>query len=70
MYSRADHLEVPVLDTEKAKEFFSIFGWKDHYMDFEPGRYTLVNGEGENPVSFGCVGSSPTGGTNFSFFGS
>ena len=54
MYNRPNHLEIPVLDTEKAKEFFSIFGWKDHYMDFEPGRYTLVNGpEGDNPVSFG-----------------
>lgn len=53
MYSRADHLEVPVLDTEKAKEFFSIFGWKEYYMDFEKGKYTLVNGEGKNPVSFG-----------------
>lgn len=53
MYNRADHLEVPVLDTEKAKEFFSIFGWKEYYMDFEKGKYTLVNGEGKNPVSFG-----------------
>ena len=53
MYNKPNHLEVPVLDIKKAKSFFTIFGWKDSYMDFQEGQYVLVNGEGENPVSFG-----------------
>ena len=48
-----DHLEIPVTDINKAKEFYGeSFGWKELFSDFGP-EYVLVSTTEPEFVSFG-----------------
>ena len=52
MAIKANHIEVPVTDLEKAKDFYeSVFNWEGIMQQWDEN-YILVS-SGENDVSFG-----------------
>ena len=54
MVGTINHVEIPVKDMKKAKEFFNkVFDWEKHYSDFSEGYSLVLNAENENGVSLG-----------------